>query len=264
VNDESHRRVLLIEGDPAERERLGELVGGPGIDVIAIGTPGDAVPALAGASLDCAVVSCSAESGFWRVLGKNSPLCPVIVYGKNAASDHDIAPRRSLPGTVIRWACTPELVLDATTLFLHQPEATLPPAKRKMLRSVYHCDPTLRGKRVLVVDDDVRNVFSIVAVLEPHEIQVTCAENGLQALEKLEQSEFDLVLMDIMMPRMDGYEATRRIRGELGRTDLPVIALTAKAMGGDRDKCIEAGASDYVMKPVDPDQLVSVIRVWLA
>jgi CheY-like chemotaxis protein len=143
-------------------------------------------------------------------------------------------------------------------------EADLPERKRKMLRSLAFGDPALKGKKVLVVDDDVRNIFAITSVLEQHDMEVVYAENGRAALEKLAAEDgVDVVLMDIMMPEMDGYEATRRIRQLKQFQGLPVIALTAKAMKGDRDKCIQVGCSDYVTKPVDPDQLVSLLRVWL-
>jgi len=133
-----------------------------------------------------------------------------------------------------------------------------------MLRRLAYSDPALAGRKVLVVDDDVRNIFAITTILEQHDIAVSYAENGAEALERLAaEPDTSLVLMDIMMPEMDGYEATRRIRAQQQFAELPIIALTAKAMMGDRDKCIEAGASDYIIKPVDPDQLVSLLRVWL-
>jgi CheY-like chemotaxis protein len=157
-----------------------------------------------------------------------------------------------------------ERLLDETALFLHRVESGLPEAKRKMLRNLASGDPLLAGKRALVVDDDVRNIFAITSVLERHGMEVTFAENGHDALARLaEDGEIDIVLMDIMMPEMDGFEAMRRIRAEGRHDGLPIIALTAKAMKGDRERCIEAGASDYVTKPVDSDQLISLLRVWL-
>jgi CheY-like chemotaxis protein len=133
-----------------------------------------------------------------------------------------------------------------------------------MLRRIADSDPALAGKKVLLVDDDARNLFALTTVLEQHAMKVIYAENGQQALDKLAtEPGINIVLMDIMMPEMDGYEATRRIRAQSRYAELPVIALTAKAMKGDRDKCIQAGASDYITKPVDPDQLVSLLRVWL-
>jgi CheY-like chemotaxis protein len=263
VIDSPYGRVLLIEDDGRERAHLAELVGGTGVEVVPVDTPNAVGPALREGSFACLVVSHTAEQVLWSALGEETPGCPVVIYGNEVPREEAGGFSAPPPGVVVRRARTPDLVLDATTLFLHQRDESLPNPKRKLLRGVCRRDPNLIGKSVLVVDDDVRNVFSIVAVLEPHEIRVACAENGLQALEKLQQNQFDLVLMDIMMPLMDGYEATRRIRGDLARTELPVIALTAKAMAGDREKCIDAGASDYVMKPVDPDQLVSVLRVWL-
>jgi CheY-like chemotaxis protein len=136
-------------------------------------------------------------------------------------------------------------------------------AKRQILRRLTETDPALENKRVLVVDDDARNLFAITTILEQHAMKMVYAENGAEALRKLDEHEVDVVLMDIMMPEMDGYEATRRIRMDRRFAKLPIIALTAKAMQGDREKCIQAGASDYITKPIDSDQLVSLLRVWL-
>jgi CheY-like chemotaxis protein len=143
-------------------------------------------------------------------------------------------------------------------------EADLPVPKREILRRLSATDPSLVGKKVLLVDDDARNLFAMTTILEQHEMTVVYAENGRQALDKLAgDRDIQIVLMDIMMPEMDGYEATRRIRAQPQHAKLPIIALTAKAMKGDREKCIEAGASDYITKPIDADQLVSLLRVWL-
>jgi hypothetical protein len=189
---------------------------------------------------------------------------PIIVYTGKELDEAERAGLERLADTVIiKDVRSPERLLDETALFLHRVEADLPERKRTMLRSLVHGDPALAGKRVLVVDDDIRNVFAITALLEQHEMVILSADNGEEALDKLEAEAVDVVLMDIMLPRMDGYEATRRIRANPEHYSLPIIALTAKAMKGDREKCIEAGASDYITKPVDPEQLVSLLRVWL-
>ena len=160
---------------------------------------------------------------------------------------------------------SPERLLDETTLFLHRVESSLPPEKQRLLDQLHSSDPTLKGKKALVVDDDIRNIFALTSILERHEMDVQYAENGHDALRILNNNpEIDVVLMDVMMPEMDGYEATRRIRENDNFKNLPIIAITAKAMKGDREKCIAAGASDYVTKPVDSDQLIGLLRVWLS
>jgi CheY-like chemotaxis protein len=155
-------------------------------------------------------------------------------------------------------------LLPKTALFLHRNSANMPDQKRQMIEKLHQSDTLLAGKKVLLVDDDVRNIFAMTSVLERHKMEVLPAETGQDALDLLEQHpEVDVVLMDIMLPEMDGYETTRRIRQVPAFKDLPVIALTAKAMKGDREKCLEAGASDYIAKPVDTEQLLSLLRVWL-
>src|SRR5262249_17883594 len=165
---------------------------------------------------------------------------------------------------IVKDVKSPERLLDETALFLHRVEARLPEQKRRMLEQLHSTDAVFAGKNVLVVDDDVRNIFSLTSVLEEHGMNVSFAENGRDALAKLDSmADVDLVLMDIMMPEMDGYETTRAIREQPRFRGLPIIALTAKAMKGDREKCIAAGASDYITKPVDTEQLLSLMRVWL-
>ncbi len=159
---------------------------------------------------------------------------------------------------------SPVRLLDEATLFLHQVEAKLPEDKRKMLRMVHDKAAILKNKKVLIVDDDTRNVFALATVLEDNDMEVVCGQNGKEGVAVLEkQNDIDLILMDIMMPEMDGYEAMRKIRAQVGFRKLPIIALTAKAMKGDKAKCIEAGANDYLTKPVDTDKLISLMRVWL-
>jgi CheY-like chemotaxis protein len=165
---------------------------------------------------------------------------------------------------VIKEVQSFERLLDETALFLHREVAELPESQRNMLEKLYQGSGSLEGKKVLVVDDDMRNIFALTSVLERNKMAVTSAENGRTAIELLQQQpDTDIVLMDIMMPEMDGFETMRQIRTLKQFETLPMIALTAKAMKGDREKCIEAGASDYVSKPVDTDQLLSLMRIWL-
>jgi CheY-like chemotaxis protein len=165
---------------------------------------------------------------------------------------------------VIKNARSPERLLDETALFLHRVQTKLPEAKRRMLEQVQKNDSVLAGRKVLVVDDDVRNIFAITSALEASQMQVNYAESGQAGIDFLElHPEVEVVLMDVMMPDMDGFEAIRRIRANDRFKKLPIISVTAKAMKGDREKCLEAGASDYITKPVDMDQLRSLLRVWL-
>ena len=159
---------------------------------------------------------------------------------------------------------SPERLVDETALFLHRMEANLPAATRKLLVQLRTADSVFHGKRILIVDDDIRNVFALTSALEMRGMKVLYAENGREGIGKLrENPEVDLVLLDVMMPEMDGYETARAIRAMARFEHLPIISLTAKAMKGDREKCIAAGASDYITKPVDMDQLLSLMRVWL-
>ena len=189
---------------------------------------------------------------------------PVIVYTGRELTEEDKQRLHGLAQTVIiKDVTTMERLLDETALFLHRVEANLPERKQRVLRRLAKNDPQLAERNVLVVDDDLRNIFALTSLLEGHKMNVQYAENGRRALAKLEENpNIDVVLMDIMMPEMDGYEALRG-SASAGVEGLPVIALTAKAMKGDREKCLEAGASDYITKPVDADQLLSLLRVWL-
>jgi CheY-like chemotaxis protein len=190
---------------------------------------------------------------------------PIIVYtGKDFTSHEETGLRRVAESIVVKYVKSPERLLDETALFLHRVETDLPESKRRMLQQVHQTDAVLAGKQVLIVDDDVRNIFALTSILERQRMQVTFAENGREAIARLQSATgMDIVLMDIMMPEMDGYETIRAIRQIDALAFLPIIALTAKAMKGDREKCIEAGASDYIPKPVDIEQLLSLLRVWL-
>jgi len=165
---------------------------------------------------------------------------------------------------VLKDVQTPERLLDEVSLFLHLVAADLPAHQQQMLERLRQSDEALIGKKVLVVDDDVRNIFALTSLLEQHGVRVVNAENGSAAISLLaEDPDIDAVLMDIMMPEMDGYETMRRIRLNSKHRLLPILALTAKAMKGDREKCLEAGASDYIAKPVDTDELLGLLRIWL-
>jgi CheY-like chemotaxis protein len=172
--------------------------------------------------------------------------------------------RRVAETIIVKDVRSPDRLLDETALFLHRIQENLPEGKRRMLERLRHADPALAGRTVLIVDDDLRNTFALASALEQYQMQVVPAENGKDGIEILKSRPgIDVVLMDVMMPEMNGYEATRAIRALPEFHRLPIIALTAKAMKGDRDLCIDAGASDYITKPVDTDQLISLLRVWL-
>jgi CheY-like chemotaxis protein len=266
------KRLLIVEDDDVQRQAIVELIGEGDVEVRTAASAEEALAALdEGEPWDCMVLDLKLPgmSGMELIKKvKDDPSrkrLPIIVYtGKELSKEEQTGLAQLADTVIVKDVRSPERLLDETALFLHRVEAELPEGKRKMLRALAWGDPMLRGRKVLVVDDDVRNIFAITSVLERHEMDVLYAENGHDAIAKLEQNpNVDVVLMDIMMPEMDGYEAMRRIREQSRFKTLPMIALTAKAMKGDREKCIEAGASDYVTKPVDPDQLVSLLRVWL-
>ncbi len=190
---------------------------------------------------------------------------PVVVFtGKELTPEEDARLRMLARSVVVKGVESPERLLDETALFLHRVIGDLPPEKQAMLDRLHRSDDDLLGKKVLVVDDDVRNIFALSSVLERHGMDVVTAVNGFEAIAMLESTPgVAIVLMDIMMPEMDGYETMKAIRKNAELRRLPIIALTAKAMKGDREKCLEAGASDYLAKPVNTEQLLSALRLWL-
>jgi CheY-like chemotaxis protein len=203
---------------------------------------------------------------FVRDVHKNSRP-PIILFDNkgNTSNGEDMDLSEVSQSGVIRHASSLERLLDETVLLLHRPEAMLSEAQRQILAETRKNDSALAGKKVLVIDDDLRNIFALTSLLEHHDIKVLHAENGRAGIELLRKTpDVDIILMDIMMPEMDGYETTQAIRKVPAFQNLPIIALTAKAMKGDRDKCLEAGASDYVTKPVDLEQLFAVMRVWIS
>jgi CheY-like chemotaxis protein len=270
--DEPVKNLLVVEDDDAQRMSIVELVGGDeDVEITAVGSAEEAIEKLAEKHYDCMVLDLGlAEMSGFTLLEriKNEPATqemPIIIYtGKELSSAEETRLRRYAETIIVKDVKSPERLLDETALFLHRVEARLPEQKRRMLERLHNAESTFEGKRILVVDDDVRNIFSITSVLESYGMEVLFAENGKDAIRVLEENPgVDLILMDVMMPEMDGYETTRAIR-EMDRfRALPIIAVTAKAMKGDREKTLAAGASDYITKPVDTEQLMSLMRVWL-
>jgi CheY-like chemotaxis protein len=188
----------------------------------------------------------------------------VVFTGKELSADEEARLRTVAKSIVLKDVQSPERLLDETALFLHRVVADLPESKQKMLEHLHGSSQVLQGRKVLVVDDDARNIFALTTVLENYDMEVLSATNGRQAIEIIQQTpDLSVVLMDIMMPEMDGYQTMREIRKQPEFRTLPILALTAKAMKGDREKCLQAGASDYIAKPVNTDQLLSLLRVWL-
>ncbi|MGQ0712535.1 MAG: HAMP domain-containing protein [Gemmatimonadaceae bacterium] len=269
--EERVRRLLVVEDDETQRQAIIDLVGAEDVTISAVASAEDALRELATTHYDCMVLDLGLRdmSGFdllERV--KSDPqmsTLPIIIYtGKELSQTEETRLRKYAETIIVKDVKSPERLLDETALFLHRVEAKLPDQKRRMLEQLHTADSIFAGKNVLIVDDDVRNIFSLTSMLEDHGMRVTFVENGRDAISALEKDpSIDLVLMDIMMPEMDGYETTQAIRERPRFKTLPIIALTAKAMKGDREKTIAAGASDYITKPVDPEQLLSLMRVWL-
>jgi HAMP domain-containing protein/CheY-like chemotaxis protein len=267
------RRLLVVDDDDAQRQAIVELVGGGGdVEIVAVGSSEEALAALESeAPFDCMVLDLKLPkmTGFALLekikTDERSHSLPVIVYtGKELTRREETKLKRYAETIVVKDARSPERLLDETSLFLHRVESKLPDSKRKMLEQLHSSDALFVGKKVLIVDDDVRNVFALTSALEANGMEVLFAENGREGIETLRSAgDVDLILMDVMMPEMDGYETTQAIRRLPEFEKLPIIALTAKAMKGDRERSIAAGASDYITKPVDTDQLLSLMRVWL-
>jgi HAMP domain-containing protein/CheY-like chemotaxis protein/GAF domain-containing protein len=266
------RQLLVVDDDEAERRAVAELVGGgDDMEVTAVGSSEEALALLAERHFDCIVLDLKLPkmTGFALLdhlkEDERNRDVPVIIHtGKQLTRREETRLRRYADSIIVKDAGSPERLLSETALFLHRAPSALPAESRRMLEALHAVDAVLQGKRVLIVDDDVRNVFALTSALEARGMAVRFAENGREAIDSLDADPgVDLVLMDVMMPEMDGYETTRALRADPRFADLPVIALTAKAMKGDREKSIEAGASDYITKPVDIEQLISLMRVWL-
>jgi HAMP domain-containing protein/CheY-like chemotaxis protein/signal transduction histidine kinase len=265
------RKLLVIEDDPAEQMSIAELIGHDDVEINSVNTGAEALKALREGDYDCVVLDLKLPdiSGFDLLTEvQQDPRLretPIVVFtGRDLSEQEETELRRKAKSIVLKGVQSPERLLDETALFLHRVIADLPPAKQRMIQALHQSDQPLRGRKVLVVDDDIRNIFALNSLLERHHLHVISATNGQDAIDIIEQTpDLALVLMDVMMPEMDGYETMRRIRSNAKFRLLPIIALTAKAMKGDREKCLEAGASDYVAKPVNTDQLLSLVRMWL-
>jgi CheY-like chemotaxis protein/signal transduction histidine kinase/HAMP domain-containing protein len=269
--DRPVKRLLVVEDDEAVRQSIVELIGNGDVQTTTVETGAAALEALQAARYDCMVLDLGLPdmTGFQLITRVKSEIglrkLPTIVYtGKQLTPREEAELGRLAESVVIKDASSPERLLDETALFLHRVTARLPEGKRRLLEQLHRTDPTLTGRTVLVIDDDVRNIFALTTFLERSEMKVVYAESGREGIARLQATpQVDAVLMDVMMPEMDGYETMRAIREMPKFRNLPILAVTAKAMKGDREKCIEAGASDYIAKPVDMDQLLSLLRVWL-
>jgi CheY-like chemotaxis protein len=242
---------------------------------VSAGTAAECLRLLKEQTFDCMVLDLSLPdaSGFslLETLSKEGAYAfpPVIVYtGRDLTSEDEQKLRRYSSSIIIKGAKSPERLLDEVSLFLHQVVSELPAEQQKMIHEARNRDAVLEGRRILIVEDDVRNVYSLTSILEPRGAVVEIARNGQEALDALNRqadapSPVDLVLMDVMMPVMDGLDATRRIRMDPRWPKLPIIMLTAKAMPDDQERCLAAGANDYMAKPLDVDKLLSLVRVWM-
>jgi len=265
------KRLLLVEDDEVLRNSMTELIGGDDVKIVSVGSGTEALEELSKDNFDCAIVDLMLPDMEWadliskikRVSGY--PELPVIVHtGKDLTKRETDKIKKLAETVIIKDADSMERLVDETALFLHRDVANLTESQKNMMRHVNLTDPRLEGKKVLVVDDDIRNIFALTSVLERQKMEVIYAENGKDGIELLKKTTgIDGVLMDIMMPGMDGFEAMQAIRQITKFRSVPIIAVTAKAMKGDRQKCIEAGASDYITKPVDTEQLLSLLRIWL-
>ncbi|MCP1418955.1 CheY-like chemotaxis protein/signal transduction histidine kinase [Pseudomonas laurylsulfativorans] len=265
------KRVLLVEDDDLQRDSIARLIGDDDIEITAVGLAQEALDLLRTSVFDCMIIDLKLPDMLGNDLLKRmstEDICsfpPVIVYtGRNLTRDEEAELRKYSRSIIIKGARSPERLLDEVTLFLHKVESRLSHDRQRMLKVARSRDRVFEGRKVLLVDDDVRNIFALTSALEQKGAVVVIGRNGLEAIERLNEVEdIDLVLMDVMMPEMDGFEATVEIRKDPRWRKLPIIAVTAKAMKDDQERCLQAGANDYLAKPIDLDRLFSLIRVWL-
>jgi CheY-like chemotaxis protein len=261
----------VVEDNAAERLSITELLGHDDIEIVSVESGTEALEALRQGSIDCVVLDLRLPdmSGFQLLEQIRDDVgladVPVVVFtGRELSPEEDAQLHTMARSVVVKGVESPERLLDETALFLHRVVSDLPAEKQSLLERLHSSDEDLVGKTVLLVDDDARNIFALSSVLERRGMDVLTATTGSEAIALLESTpNVAIVLMDIMMPEMDGYETMQVIRTKSGFRRLPIIALTAKAMKGDREKCLEAGASDYLAKPVNTEQLLSALRMWL-
>ena len=266
------RRLLLVEDDKRQRESIAPLIGDDDIEVVAVERGEQALRLLDEQHFDCMVTDLKLPDMdgtelLARMAARSSEITPppVIVYtGRHLSRDEEAELNRYSRTIIIKGARSPERLLDEVTLFLHRVESRMSGERRDMLRSARNREQVFEGRKVLLVDDDMRNIFALTSALEQRGLAVEPARNGVEALEKLAtHDDIDLALMDVMMPVMDGLETMRRIRADARWHRLPIIAITAKAMRDDQEQCRRAGANDYLAKPIETDRLMSLLRVWL-
>jgi HAMP domain-containing protein/CheY-like chemotaxis protein/signal transduction histidine kinase len=265
------KRLLVVEDNDIERNSIVELLGHGDIEIATAASGAEAIEQLLDRPFDCCVLDLRLPdmTGFELLerLRNDPNLCdiPIVVFtGKELNKEEEVQLRTAAKSVILKDVQSPERLFDETALFLHRVVAALPEPKRKMLDALHNSSDVLKKRKVLIVDDDARNIFALTTVLENQEMDVLSATNGRQAIEIIQQQpDLAVVLMDIMMPEMDGYETMREIRRNPQFSALPILALTAKAMKGDREKCLAAGASDYIAKPVNTNELLSLLRVWL-
>jgi len=269
------RRVLIVEDDPVQRDAVSRLLSSGDVETVSAGTAAECLALLKAETFDCMVLDltlpdASGYSLLETLSGEGDhAFPPVIVYtGRELSPEDEQKLRRYSSSIIIKGAKSPERLLDEVSLFLHQVVAELPPEQQRMIHEARNRDAVLEGRRILIVEDDIRNVYSLTSILEPRGAVLEIARNGQEALEALDAqaggpSPVQLVLMDVMMPVMDGLDATRRIRQDPRWPKLPIIMLTAKAMPDDQERCLAAGANDYMAKPLDVDKLLSLVRVWM-
>ncbi|TRX75252.1 response regulator [Pseudomonas mangiferae] len=269
--DQKVKHILLVEDDARQRDSIARLIGDEDIEITAVELGSEALEKLHTTIFDCMIIDLKLPDMQGNELLKrmaSEEICsfpPVIVYtGRNLSRDEEAELMKYSRSIIIKGARSPERLLDEVTLFLHKVEAELSSDRQRMLKTARSRDKVFEGRRILLVDDDVRNIFALTSALEQKGAEVEVARNGLEAIDKLnEVADIDLVLMDVMMPEMDGYQATMEIRKDPRWRKLPIIAVTAKAMKDDQERCLQAGANDYLAKPIDLDRLFSLIRVWM-